>query len=104
MLAVVKEIGPEEFRGEIEKSPLPALVEFYAGWCPKCAMMEDVVAQFAAENAGAVRVYRVDADQSKELMESYGLDRVPTFLSFREGKVTGAVAGVVRKKVLEGLF
>lgn len=104
MSAVIKEIRPEEFRGEIEKSLLPALVEFYAGWCPKCAMMEDVVAQFAAENAGAVRVYRVDADKAKELMESCGLDRVPTFLSFQKGKVTGAVTGVVRKKVLEGLF
>ena len=104
MSAVIKEIRPEEFRGEIEKSLLPALVEFYAGWCPKCAMMEDVVAQFAAENAGAVRVYRIDADQSEELMESYGLNRVPTFLSFRGGKVKGAVTGVVTKKELEGLF
>ena len=42
--------------------------------------------------------------RAKELMESCGLDRVPTFLSFQKGKVTGAVTGVVRKKVLEGLF
>ena len=40
----------------------------------------------------------------KDVYKRQELNRVPTFLSFRGGKVKGAVTGVVTKKVLEGLF
>lgn len=101
---MLKEIAPERFREEVEEAPQPVLVEFYAAWCPKCAMMEDVVTQFAAENDGRIKVCRIDADKSGQLMGRFGLDRVPAFLSFRDGKVTGAVTGIVAGEVLAGMF
>ena len=92
------------FREEVEKASQPVLVEFYAPWCPKCAMMEDVVTQFAAENDGAVKVCRIDADKSGQLMGHFGLDRVPAFLSFWNGKVKAAVTGIVAEEVLKRMF
>ena len=67
----------DNFRYEVEESPLPVLVEFYASWCGKCAMMEDVVAEFAADNEGRVKVCLVDSDSEESLAEELGVERCP---------------------------
>ena len=91
-------------RNRGENSQQPVLLEFYASWCPRCAMMEDVVEEFASENRGGIKVCQIDEADAVLLMEQYGIDRVPSFLAFIKGKVTGAVTGVVSREVLERLF
>lgn len=101
---MVREISPEMFGAEVTDSRLPVLLEFYASWCPRCAMMEDVLEQFASENSGTIKVCRIDEESVALLMEQYGVDRVPAFLAFSGGEVTGAVVGIVSKEVLTALF
>lgn len=36
-------ITAENYRQEVLEADIPVLVEFFAKWCGKCAMMEDVV-------------------------------------------------------------
>lgn len=94
----------ETFKSEVLESLLPVLVEFYASWCGKCAMMEDVVAEFAVENAERIKVCQIDTDQNKNLAAEFGVKKVPTFVSFRAGKPVRTVEGVVTGKVLGRLF
>ena len=101
---MVNEISPGQFNEEVKNSRLPVLLEFYASWCPRCAMMEEVLEQFADAHRGSVKVCRADEEDSALLMENYGIDRVPSFLAFSGGEVTGAVVGVVSEDVLEQLF
>ena len=53
---------------------------------------------------GRIKVCRINEADAALLMERYGIDRVPAFLAFSGGKVTGVTAGVVSKAVLEKLF
>lgn len=101
---MIRKIRPGEFEAEVRHSQQPVLLEFYASWCPRCAMMDDVLEEFASANNGKIKVCRIDEADAALLMEQYGVDRVPSFLAFSGGKVTGAVVGVVPREVLEKLF
>ena len=97
-------ITEETFDREVMESLQPVLVEFYASWCGKCAMMEDVVADFAAGHDGRIKVCQIDTDQNKNLAAEFGVKKVPTFVSFRAGSPVRTVEGVVTGKVLGRLF
>ena len=103
MIMTVK-VDEENFMYEVIESPLPVLVEFYALWCGKCAMMEDVVTEFAAENEDRIKVCQIDSDSSGSLAEEFGIEKVPTFVAFYKGKAVRSAAGVVTGRVLEKLF
>ena len=60
--------------------------------------------KFAAENEGHIRVYRIDEKDALFLVKRYGVDRVPTFLAFHRGKMTGMATGMVSKDVLGDMF
>lgn len=100
----VKQIDPKRFEAEVSRSELPVLLEFYASWCPRCAMMEDVLEQFAAEQSSRIKVYSMEEEQAAQLMDYYGVDRVPAFLAFYNGKVTGVIVGGTSKEALESMF
>lgn len=94
----------DTFRSEVLESMVPVLVEFYASWCGKCAMMEDVVAEFAEEHEGRIKVCQIDTDRSQKLAAEFGVKKVPTFVSFRAGRPVRTAEGVVAGKVLGKLF
>lgn len=102
-MAAVAELNSGNFREWILSAQIPVLVEFYAPWCPKCAMMADLVEELASEQEGKISVCRIDADYAKEISEQYGVERVPVFILFCGGKAERAVSGIVSKKVLKEL-
>lgn len=103
-MAAVIELNRETFREIIGSAGIAVVIEFYASWCPKCAMMADLVEEFAQEQAGKTIVCRIDADRENEVAEQYGVEKVPLFVCFRNGKAEKAVSGIVSKKVLEELI
>ncbi len=104
MTPMTVKITEETFDREVMESLQPVLVEFYASWCGKCAMMEDVVAGFAAGHDGRIKVCQIDADQCESLAEKYSVKKVPTFIAFRSGRLVSTVCGVVSVKTLGKLF
>ena len=40
-------VTQENYPQEVLSSKLPVLVEFFAAWCAKCAMMADIVDELA---------------------------------------------------------
>ena len=39
---MIIDVTEANFRREVSEAELPVLLEFYAAWCGKCAMMSDV--------------------------------------------------------------
>lgn len=100
---MVVKVTEKSFQREVCGSPRPVLVEFYASWCPKCAMMQDVLAQFS-ETHPEIKVCQVDTGEESRLANQYGIEKVPSFIAFDNGNPIGAVTGVVHEKVLLELF
>lgn len=88
---------------EVYDCSLPVLVEFYASWCPKCAMMEDVLQKFAIEHP-EIKVCQVNEREQPGLVNRFGIERVPYFVAFDKGEPVGAAAGIVSENILLQLF
>ncbi len=70
------EAHPNEW---VYKGSRPAVVDFYATWCPHCKEMEPILDELAKEYAGKIDFYKVDTDKEEELAGHFGVEAWPTF-------------------------
>jgi thioredoxin 1 len=58
----------------------PALIDFYASWCPPCRQLSPLVEEIAQEYSGKIVVYKIDTDKEKILSQHLGISGLPTLL------------------------
>lgn len=58
----------------------PAIIDFYAAWCPPCRQLSPLVEEIAKEYSGKIVVYKVDTDKEKVLSQLLGISGLPTLL------------------------
>src|SRR5659263_22831 len=58
----------------------PAIIDFYADWCPPCRQLSPLVEEIVKEYNGKIVVYKVNTDEEKGLAQSMGISSLPTLL------------------------
>jgi thioredoxin 1 len=58
----------------------PAIIDFYADWCPPCRQLSPLVEEIAKEYSGKIDVYKVNTDKEKVLAQNLGITGLPTLL------------------------
>lgn len=58
----------------------PAIIDFYASWCPPCKQLSPLVEEIAQEYSDKIVVYKVDTDKEKILAQHLGISGLPTLL------------------------
>src|SRR5690349_7047154 len=100
----LQQVTEQDFETEVLVSEVPVLVEFGATWCGPCKVVEPELQALAREYAGRAKVVSVDIDQSPFLARQLGIQSVPTFLVFHQGRPVSGKAGALKKAQLAELL
>jgi thioredoxin 2 len=85
------------FSADVEHSPVPVLLDAWAGWCMPCKMIAPVIEELAAEMAGRVRVAKLNVDENPDTASRFDLRSIPTLLIFKGGREIDRLVGVQPK-------
>ena len=72
----------------------PVLVDFWAEWCPPCRVLGPMLDDAAKQLGSSVRIVKVNADESMQLMQRYGITSIPTLILFHNGEEVDRRSGV----------
>jgi thioredoxin 2 len=86
------------FAQDVERSPVPVLVDAWAPWCGPCHMIAPVIDQLAAELAGRVRVVKLNVDDNPRTAARFDLRSIPTLLVLKDGREVDRLVGVQPKQ------
>ena len=107
-MAIPTVVTDETFNQEVLKSDTPTLVDFWAVWCGPCRMVAPVVDEMAREQAGKLKVMKLDVDENQNTAMAYGVMSIPTLILFKNGQPVERIVGFrpkgdMEKKILPHL-
>jgi len=97
-------ITKDNFEAEVLKSEVPVLLDFWAVWCGPCRMIAPALAQIAEEQAGKVKVGKINVDEQMELAMQFGVTSIPMLVVMKDGQMVKKAVGAMPKEKIEALF
>ncbi|MBE6158672.1 MAG: thioredoxin [Firmicutes bacterium] len=98
---MVKQITDKEFDESIKSGKV--LVDFYAEWCGPCKMLSPVVDELS-EELKDVTFFKLNVDESDEVVRNYSVMSIPTLLVFEEGELKATSVGFKNKEEIKELL
>ena len=89
------------FTSEVERSPVPVLLDAWAPWCGPCRMIAPIVDQLASEFAGRVRVAKLNVDDNPVTAGRLDVRSIPMLLVFKGGREIDRIVGVQPKAEIQ---
>ncbi|MDB8792694.1 thioredoxin [Romboutsia sp. 1001216sp1] len=95
---MVEIINESKFANEISEGVV--VVDFFATWCGPCKMLSPIIDSLAEEMKDSVKFIKVDADESVNILQEYGVAGLPTIAIFKEGQKQDMIVGFSPKEIL----
>ena len=93
-------VSDATFAAEVERSPLPVLVDAWAPWCGPCRMVAPALEELAAELAGRVRIAKLNVDENPQTASRFDVRSIPTLLVMVSGREIERIVGAQPKHAI----
>ena len=85
------------FDEEIGAASEPIIVDFWAEWCGPCKMIEPILNEIADEQAGKVKIGKLNVDENPDLARRFDVMSIPTLIVFQDGQPKTRLVGAKGK-------
>ncbi len=85
------------FDEHVKSSDVPVLVDFWAEWCGPCKMISPVLEEIAEEQAGKIRIGKLNIDDNLDVTRRFDVMSIPTLILFKDGEPKMRVIGAKPK-------
>lgn len=93
-------VTDDDFQDTIQNYPL-VLVDFWAGWCGPCKMMEPVLEELAQEYQGDLVIAKMNVDENSRIPGQFQVSSIPTMVLFKDGEQVERMMGALPKEQLK---
>jgi thioredoxin len=96
----VQAVSDANFQTEVidASNTQTVMVDFWAGWCRPCLMLAPTVEEIAKENAGKLKVVKMNVDENMNAPGKFNIRGIPTLLVFKGGQLADSIVGALPKE------
>ena len=100
MAGAITNLSETTFDEEVGATSEPVLVDFWAEWCGPCKLIAPILEEIAAEQAGSIRIAKVNVDEAPDLARRFEVMSIPTLILFDGGVPAKRMVGAKGKAQL----
>ncbi len=92
---LIKDGTQQSFRADVidASMQIPVIVDFWAPWCGPCKSLGPNIEKAVTEAKGAVKLVKINVDQSQELAAQMRIQSIPAVYAFFQGRPVDGFVG-----------